>query len=73
MRRQRRRKRERMERKKAWEMVSVEGWSLGPRGRESREGIRSAEAAIISHHHYLYVLEIYANAISRKKCRTKQV
>lgn len=38
MRRQRRRKRERKERKKAWEMVSVEGWSLGPRGRESREG-----------------------------------
>lgn len=38
MRRQRRRKRERKEGKKAWEMVSVEGWSLGPRGRESREG-----------------------------------
>lgn len=37
-RRQRRRARETKERKKAWEMVSVEGWGLGPRGRESREG-----------------------------------
>lgn len=33
-----RRERERKERKKAWEMVSVEGWGLGPRGRESRVG-----------------------------------
>lgn len=33
---------------------------------EQRGGVRSAEAAIISHHHYLYGLEIYANAISEK-------
>ena len=52
------------ERKKEWEKVPVEGWSLGPRGRLSRGGIRSAEAAIISWHHYLHALEIYANTIS---------
>lgn len=47
--------------------------ALDPEGGRAERGIRSAEAAIISRHHYLYVLEIYANAISGKKCRTKQV
>lgn len=32
--------------KKAWE-------ALDPEGRRAERGVRSAEAAIISHHHYL--------------------
>lgn len=47
--------------------------ALDPEGGRAERGIRSAEAAIISRHHYLYGLEIYANAISGKKCRTKRV
>lgn len=31
-----RQERRKKERKKAWEKVPVEGWSLGPRGRVSR-------------------------------------
>lgn len=40
--------------------------ALDPEGGRAEKGIRSAEAAIISRHHYLYVLEIYANTISGK-------
>lgn len=39
-------------------------------GEQRGERERSAEAAIISRHHYLYGLEIYANAISAKNSRT---
>ena len=68
-----RRERERMERR--------EGMGDGLRRRlrpwtqreGEQRGIRSAEAAIISRHHYLYGLEIYANAISGMKCWTKWV
>lgn len=45
--------------------------ALDPEGGRAERGIRSAEAAIISRHHYLYGLEIYANAISGEKCWTK--
>lgn len=47
--------------------------ALDPEGGRAGEGIGSAEAAIISRHHYLYALEIYANAISGKRCWTKQL
>lgn len=47
--------------------------ALDPEGGRAERGIRSAEAAIISRHHYLYGLEIYANAISGKKRWTKRV
>lgn len=47
--------------------------ALDPQGGSAERGRRSAEAAIISHHHYLYGLEIYANGISGKKCWTKRV
>lgn len=47
--------------------------ALDPEGGWAERGIRSAEAAIISCHHYLYGLKIYANAISGKKCWTKWV
>lgn len=47
--------------------------ALDPEGGRAEKGIRSAEAAIISRHHYLYALEIYANAISGKSCWTKQL
>lgn len=47
--------------------------ALDPEGGRAEKGIRSAEAAIISRHHYLYALEIYANAISGKTCWRKQL
>lgn len=40
--------------------------ALDPEGGSAERGIRSAEAAIISRHHYLYGLGSYANAISEK-------
>ena len=45
--------------------------ALDPEGGRAERGIRSAEAAIISCHHYLHGLEIYANAILGKEVLEK--
>lgn len=44
--------------------------ALDPEGGRAERRVRSAEAAIISRHHYLSGLEIYANAVSVKNSRT---
>lgn len=45
-----------------WSQLKAE--ALDPEGGRTERGISSAEATIISRYHYLYGLEIYANAIS---------
>lgn len=66
-----RRRGRRERRQRRWSQLKA--GALDPEGGRAEKGIRSAEAAIISCHHYLYALENYANAISGKKCWTKWV
>lgn len=66
-----RRRGRRERRQRRWSQLKA--GALDPEGGRAERGIRSAEAAIISCHHYLYALENYANAISGKKCWTKWV
>lgn len=58
-------------RQRRWAQTKDE--ALNPEGGRAVRGIRSAEAAIISYHHYLYGLEIYANAILGMSCWSKWV